>query len=76
MIVLNTTTTYTHKDEGGKYRILFINPMLLPNTNEWIPAVTYQSIQDNRIWTREYSSFKNNFVDIYSLDNNSNIGIN
>lgn len=63
MEFLNTTTRYSHKTKGGVYIIMFIHKMKHPETNLWIPCVTYQSLQDNRIWTRSLDSFINNFED-------------
>lgn len=60
---LNTTTRYSHKEKGGIYIIMFIHRMKCPLTGEWIPCVTYQSLQDNRIWTRSYDSFVDKFID-------------
>lgn len=68
---LNTTTRYSHKEKGGVYIIMFIHKMKCPLTNVWIPCVTYQSLQDQRIWTRSYDSFIKNFID----NNESNSAI-
>lgn len=63
MQFLNTTTRYSHKEKGGIYIIMFIHKMKCPVTGAWIPSVTYQSLQDNRIWTRSLDSFIENFED-------------
>lgn len=63
MEFLNTTTRYSHKEKGGLYVIMFIHKMKDPMSDFWIPCVTYQSMQDNRIWTRSLESFIDNFTD-------------
>lgn len=63
MQFLNTTTRYSHKEKGGVYVIMFIHKMKDPMTGMWIPCVTYQSMQDHRIWTRSLDSFVDNFED-------------
>lgn len=63
MQFLNTTTRYSHKRKGGVYIIMFIHKMKDPMTRLWIPCVTYQSIQDHRIWTRSLDDFIDNFED-------------
>ena len=34
-----------------------------PDNGEWLPCVTYKSINDDRIWTRSLKSFLLNFDD-------------
>lgn len=61
MEIINSTSQYEHKEKGGIYVIKYVHKMKHPDTGEWIPCVTYKSIYDNRIWTRSYQSFIDNF---------------
>lgn len=67
MDFINTTTVYRHCEKGGLYKVLYIHKMKNPEDGEWIPCVTYQSIYDNRIWTRSLESFTVNFEDVNKL---------
>lgn len=67
MKYINTTTTYTHSEKGGRYTILYVHKMKDPDTGNWLPCVTYRSIIDGRVWTRSLKSFIENFEDVNEL---------
>ena len=65
---LYKNSIYKFKRTGNLYRILSSNcKMKNPISREWLPAVIYQSCDDDRVWIRELKEFKERF-EYYGTD--------
>ena len=64
---INTSSTYTHHEKNGIYKVLEITKSKHPDTGVWYPAVVYKSLEDNRVWVRSVDSFIENFDDLCEL---------
>lgn len=54
---------FIFKETGNEYLILEIGELKDPSTRKWLPCVTYKSIENGKVYTRELEDFLNKFVE-------------
>lgn len=53
---------YIYHDTDKFYKVLYIGKMKIPFNGNWVDAVVYQSINNKKVYVREFNSFINNFT--------------
>ena len=54
---------YVFKETGNEYLILEEGELKHPSTREWISCITYKSVKDGTVYTRELNDFLNKFIE-------------
>jgi hypothetical protein len=55
-----TDAVYTHNPKGGRYTVVGSGKVKIDD-GEWLPSITYRSIETGELYTRTESDFNDKF---------------